>query len=176
MAPNAGTQETDSYLHLPLSIVTKVDAGRLIRELDQIDTFLKGAAIREPGTPVKMPRTSRLLDETVQVNKLNLLHEDDRTRLIQFVNQVRSNAPVMHISFSADPSPAFTQKLITWLRSEIHPLVLLQIGLQPNIGAGCVLRTTNKYFDFSLRERLKEKGGLLAETLRGAAVQKEAAK
>jgi hypothetical protein len=166
MAPNANTA-TDSYLHLPLSIVTKIDVGRLIRELDQIDAFLKGAAIREPGTPVKMPRTSRLLDETVQVNKLNLLHEDERARLIEFVTQVRTKAPIVHISFSADPSPMFTGKLITWLRSEVHPLILLQLGLQPNIGAGCVLRTTNKYFDFSLRERLKQKGGVLAETLRG---------
>lgn len=166
MAPNVDA--TDSYLHLPLSVVTKVDSGRLIRELEQIDEFLKGAAIREPGTPVKMPRTSRLLDETVQINKLNLLHEDDRTRLVQFVTQVRAKAPIMHISFSADPSPAFTQKLITWLREEIHPLVLLQIGLQPNIGAGCVLRTTNKYFDLSLRERLNNKGAVLSETLKGA--------
>lgn len=166
MAPNANVA-TDTYLHLPLSIVTKVDVGRLIRELDQIDAFLKGAAIRQPGTAVKMPRTSRLLDETVEINKLNLLHEEDRIRLIQFVNQVRTEAPIMHISFSADPSPAFTGKLITWLRSEIHPVVLLQLGLQPNIGAGCVLRTTNKYFDFSLRERLKQKGGILAETLKG---------
>lgn len=167
MAPNAEAASTDSYLHLPLSIVTKVDSGRLIRELEQIDTFLKGAAIRQPGTPINMPRTSRLLDETVQVNKLNLLREEDRTRLSEFVTQVRAKAPIMHISFSADPSPAFTQKLITWLRSEIHPLVLLQIGLQPNIGAGCVLRTTNKYFDLSLRQRLNQKGDVLSETLKG---------
>lgn len=169
MAPSAATDtSTDTYLHLPLSVVTKVDTGRLIRELDQIDIFLKGATIRQPGTPVNLPRISRLLDETTQVNKLNLLHEDDRARLIQFVNQVRSNAPILHISFSADPSPAFTQKLITQLRSEIHPLVLLQLGLQPNIGAGCVVRTTNKYFDLSLRSRLKQKGNILSETLKGA--------
>lgn len=167
MAPNASTAPTDSYLRLPLSVVTKVDVGRLIRELEQIDTFLKGAAIRQPGTPVSMPRTSRLLDETAEVNKLNLLREDDRARLLEFINQVRSQAPIMHISFSADPSPLFTQKLITALRSEIHPLVLLQIGLQPNIGAGCVLRTTNKFFDFSLRERLKQQSGVLAQTLQG---------
>jgi hypothetical protein len=28
---------------------------------------------------------------------------------------------------------------------------LVRVGLQPNIGAGCVVRTTNKSFDFSLR-------------------------
>ena len=74
----------------------------------------------------------------------------------------------MHISFSADPSPLFTQKLIAWLRSEIHPLVLLQIGLQPNMGAGCVVRTSNKYFDFSLRDRFKSKGEMLAKIMQEA--------
>ena len=73
----------------------------------------------------------------------------------------------MHISFSADPSPLFTQKLITWLRAELHPLVLIQIGIQPNMGAGCVVRTTNKYFDFSLRSRFKEKGAVLTQLLQG---------
>lgn len=167
MAPNAGTA-TDAYLSLPLNVATKVDVGRLLRELQQIDNFLKEAGIRTPGSPVKMPKTSRLLDETVSINKLNLLHEEDRNRLISFITHVRAKAPVMHISFSADPSPLFTQKLITRLRSDIHPLVLLQLGLQPNIGAGSVLRTTNKYFDLSLRKRLEQKGDILAGILKGA--------
>lgn len=168
MAPNAAAPTSaDSILHFPLSVVTKVDIGRLVRELEQVDNFLHEAAIRTPGTPIKLPKTSRLLDETSEVNKLNLLHEDERTRLLEFLKQVRNSAPVMHISFSADPSPLFTQKLITWLRSEVHPLIILQIGLQPNMGAGCVVRTTNKYFDFSLRDRLKEKRSLLAQILKG---------
>ena len=33
MAPSADAA-TDAYLHLPLSVVTKVDVGRLIRELE----------------------------------------------------------------------------------------------------------------------------------------------
>lgn len=167
MAPKQDAP-TDVYLSLPLSVATKMDVGRLMRELQQVDNFLNEAAIRTPGTPVKMPKTSRLLDETIAVNKINLLHEEDRNRLIGFIANVRAKAPIMHISFSADPSPAFTQKLITRLRSEIHPLVLLQLGLQPNIGAGSVLRTTNMYFDFSLRKRLEQKGDVLAGVLRGA--------
>lgn len=167
MAPSQDAA-TDAYLSLPLSVATKVDVGRLMRELQQIDNFLNEAAIRNPGAGAQMPKTSRLLDETVAINKLNLLHEEDRNRLIGFITHVRAKAPVMHISFSADPSPAFTQKLVTRLRSEVHPLVLLQLGLQPNIGAGSVLRTTNKYFDFSLRRRLEQKGDVLAGILKGA--------
>lgn len=167
MALNAAPV-SDSIIHFPLSVVTKVDVGRLLREIEQIDNFLQQASIRTPGTSVKMPKTSRLFDETIEVNKLNMLHDDDRKRLFDFLRQVKQSAPIMHISFSADPSPLFTQKLITWLRAEVHPLVLLQIGLQPNMGAGCVLRTSNKYFDFSLRDRFKSKGDVLAQILNGA--------
>ena len=162
MAPKQG----DSFLHLPISVVSRVDVGRLLREVDGLDDFLKQSELRAPGTPTKLPRTSRLFDEVVNVNQLNVLHEEDRSRLKIFLTEVRSGAPTLHMSFSADPSPLFTQKLISWLRSELHPVVLLQVGLQPNIGAGCVVRTTNKYFDFSLRSRFKEKGPILADLLK----------
>jgi hypothetical protein len=155
-----------SFLHLPIGIVSKVDVGRLLREVEGLDSFLQQAAIREPGTPVKLPKTSRLLDETIQTNKLNVLIEADRLRLLNFVKEVKMNAPVLHMSFSADPSPLFLQRLMTWMRSEIHPLVLLQVGLQPNIGAGCILRTTNQYFDFSLKQRFIDKREILANKLK----------
>jgi hypothetical protein len=164
----APSSSQESVLLLPVSVVSRVDVGRLLREVESIDSFLKQSAIREPGTPVKLPRTSRLFDETVETNKLNVLHEDDRLRLHGFLTEVKSHAPTLHMSFSADPSPTFTQKLITWLRAEIHPIVLLQVGLQPNMGAGCVVRTTNKYFDFSLRSRFKEKGAVLAQLLKAS--------
>lgn len=165
MAPSTST---DSYLHLPIAVVSRVDVGRLLREVEALDGFLNQSAIRQPGTSTKLPRTSRLLDETVEINKINVLIEADRKRLYEFLKQVKDKAPVLHMSFSADPSPLFTQKLITWLRSELHPIVLLQVGMQPNMGAGCVVRTTNKYFDFSLRNRFKEQGEILAKLLQGA--------
>lgn len=143
-------------LVLPGQVIGRVDVGRLLREVEELDNFMKQAAIREPGTPVKMPKTSRLVDEMVTTNKLNMLHEADRARLIDFLKSVKAKAPIMHMSFSADPSPTFLTKLIAWLRAEIHPLVLLQVGLQPNIGAGVIVRTTNKHFDFSLRQRFKK--------------------
>ena len=163
MAPNSTDAAT---LTLPVSIVSKVDIGRLLREVQAIDSFLKQSAIREPGSPVKLPKTSRLFDEMIEVNKINVLHEDERNKLNSFLTDIRSHAPTLHMSFSADPSPAFTQRLVTWLRAEINPVALLQVGLQPNIGAGSVVRTTNKYFDFSLRTRFKESGTVLAGLMR----------
>lgn len=166
----------DSFLKLPMGVVGRVDVGRLRREVEAIDSFLAQAAIREPGTPMKLPKTSRLVDETIEANGLNMLVEDDRNRLVHFLMEVYAHAPTIHISFSADPSPNFTARLIRWLREEIHPLILLQIGLQPSIGAGCVVRTTNKYFDLSLKHKFAEQSKELGEYLRQLAVDPTAKK
>jgi F0F1-type ATP synthase delta subunit len=105
------------------------------------------------------------MDQTVQLNKLNLLQAEDRVALQQFLDAVKRQSPVIHMSFSADPSAAFIEKLMVWLRREIHPVLLLTIGLQPTIGAGCIVRTTNKYFDFSLRQDFLKKRDLLLAKL-----------
>jgi hypothetical protein len=154
---------------LPVSVIGRVDVGRLQREVEALEEFLHQSTIRQPGTQPKLPKTSRLLDEIIQANKLNVLVQADCQRLLQLLKWIYTKAPILHMSFGADPSPLFTQKLVTWLRKEIHPMALLQIGLQPNIGAGCVVRTTNKYYDFSLRHRFVERRQLLAERLGGEA-------
>lgn len=154
---------------LPPSVVGPVDVTRLIREMETINDFLLQLGLRSGGSPTKVPKTSYLLEKTVQLNKLNLLRKTDRASLLKFMTSVRDGSPVMHMSFSSDPSPAFTEKLITWLRREIHPHVLMNIGLQPNLGVGCVLRTTNRYFDLSLRQDLSKKRDLLMAGLFGEA-------
>ncbi len=158
-------KEPDSQLKLPLMAIGRVDVSRLLRESEAVDQFMTQSAIRQPGTSVKMPKTSRLLDEMVESNKLNLLVAEDRHRIISFLKATHTKAPVLHFSFGADPSPLFTQKLITWLRINIHPAVLVQMGLQPGLGVGCVLRSTNKYFDLSLRQKFADNRQLLIDKL-----------
>lgn len=160
-------RSTQQYYILPVAVVGRVDVGRLVRELEAVDNFLNQAAIRQPGTAVQLPKTSRLLDEILLMNKVNTFQELERRRLADFLRNVYEKAPTLHMSFSADPSPLFMQRLMTWLRREIHPLVLVQVGLQPNIGAGCVVRTDNKHFDFSLRNRFGERRDMLMQVLRG---------
>lgn len=163
-------------LKLPVNVISRIDVGRLVREVEELDNFLKQAAIREPGSPVKLPKTSRMLDEFISLNELNVLHEDDRKRLYMFLQTIKAKAPVLHMSFAADPSPRFLQRLMTWLRLNVDPMVLVQVGLQPNLGAGCMMRTTNKYFDLSLREYFKEHREVLVTKIHGTAeeAQKEA--
>lgn len=154
------------YLVLPVSIVNLVDIGRLLGEAQAVDDFLEQASIRQPGTALAMPKMSRTLDEMVTVNKMNLLVEEERKALISLLTTIHQKSPQMHMSFSAEPSPVFMQKLTAYVREHIHPYALIQVGLQPTIGAGFMLRTTNKYYDFSLRTALKDSHDLLLKSIR----------
>ncbi len=150
---------------LPVIVTGMADVGRLIRELELIDNTLLQLGLRTGGSEVKMPKTSRLMDQVIHDNRLNLLQQADRAVLRQFLATIKQQSPVLHMSFSTDPPPRFLETLVTWLRREIHPAALLNIGLQPNIGAGCILRTTNKQFDFSLRQDFQKKRDLLLSQL-----------
>ncbi len=153
---------------LPIGVVTRGDVRRLVQEATAIDDFLRQAAIRQSGSSLTLPKSSQLLKDFLDINKLNMLQTADRQRVASKLEKVYASAPLLHMSFATDPSPLFLSKLMTWLRQQIHPDVLLQIGLQPSLGAGCVLRTTNKYFDFSLRQRFADQRKVLTDLLREA--------
>lgn len=161
------TSQERKLVGLPLLVATPIDVGRLIRELEVIDNNMLETTLR--GERPVAPHISQLMAQSLEMNQLNVLEEADRKLLMQLLTTVREKAPVLHISFSADPNPQFTEKLMAWLRREIHPLVIITVGLQPNIGAGCMIRTTNKYFDLSLKQDFQNKRDMLLEQLRAAA-------
>ncbi|MFZ1249073.1 MAG: hypothetical protein WAQ24_02020 [Candidatus Saccharimonadales bacterium] len=151
---------------LPVGVVGLVDVGRLIREVEQLQDALRSEALRSGAAPSQAPKMSLLLDQLVSTNNLDIAQESQRQAIIDFLKLVKKDAPRLHMSFSANPSAQFTGKLMTWLRQNIHPHTLLTIGLQPGIGAGCVLRSTNKYFDMSLSKSFGDKRDLLMQRLR----------
>lgn len=153
---------------LPVSVISPVDLAQVTHELEATDLALQQAAARKGGEEIKLPRQGRLLGDVAEANKLNLLHAEDRQLLLGQLTDLKAVAPSLHMSFNADPSPVFMQKLTTWVRQEIHPQALIRTGLLPSIGAGCVLRTTNKVFDFSLKTRFDENRQLLVDKLREA--------
>ena len=159
MAHSSGNVE------LPLSVITIIDLGRLERELASIDDFSLQSAIRDAGKQPKLPKISRNLEQMANLNDFNLLIDEDRKKMTILLKALREQAPIVHMSFASDPNLAFLTKIITWFRAEIQPHILLQIGLQPSIAAGCIVRTSNKYFDFSLRKHFAQNHQKLIEQL-----------
>lgn len=142
---------------LPVSIISPTDVARLSREIEKIDSYFQQEEIRKPGEQETMPRMSKLMDQLATENQLNLLQPEHREYVSQSLEILHTSAPVLHMSFSVDPPGSYVQKIVAWMRKNIHAQVLVTVGLQPNIGAGCIVRTTNKIFDFSLREFFSEK-------------------
>lgn len=157
---------------LPSLIVSPSDLKRARRELEAVDDYmhqagLRGSALKDgDGNQLKVPQTSRIVEALVTETGLNLLRAGDRQKLLHFVTELTKHAPVLHISFASEPSAMFLGKLLNWLRSNIHPQVLVSIGLQPSIAAGCIIRTANKQIDMSLAQAFEDARGQLVESLR----------
>jgi F0F1-type ATP synthase delta subunit len=152
-------------LQLPVQILTSGDISRLSREVEALEGFFEQASIKAATTKT-VPQASQQLTAVINENNLNILHEADRKSLVTFLKTVREKAPVVHLSFATDPKPDFLMKLATWFRREAHPYVLFHVGIQPNIAAGCVLRTTNKYFDLSFKQHFETSKAKLGAVLR----------
>jgi hypothetical protein len=168
-------EATQTSLVLPIAVVSPTDIARMLKELDSLDEFFRQSAIRSGGQPQSAPRYSRLLDEVVVANKLNLLQTDNRESLKNSFQELSEHAPILHISFSTDPPGPYVQKIVDWLRTNVESTILVRVGLQPNIGAGCVVRTTNKSFDFSLRKFFESKHDFFMEKLHEVLTPEETA-
>lgn len=148
-------------------VIGTSDVVRLKREVEALDDYLHQASLRKAGDEiVKLPKTSRVMDEFAATNSLNLLQPESRKQALDFLHLAHTKAPVVHMSFAAEPSAAFMQKLALWWRQNIDLNILLEVGLQPNIAIGCIVRTSNKQYDFSLRQHFIANRDKLIEQLK----------
>ncbi len=151
---------------LPASITGRTDLTRLSHDLQMFDEQMQQQAIKKVAKQ-PTPEMSELLQTVSNDLKLDLKKSEDRDSLKQLLDETLKSSPAIHMSFAAVPSPAFMQKIVAWFRKEIHPSALIQVGLQPDIAAGCIVRTANKQFDLSLRQSLQAKQALLIQSIRG---------
>lgn len=145
------------------SVVTSLDIGRAIREAEKLDDFLYQSKIRSPGSQQPMPKVTRMLEGLAEANGLSLLNATHRKHLIGNLEKIKTSGKKIHISFAVEPAPAVMQKIVIWLRENIAADLIINVGVQPTISVGCVVRTTNKVFDMSLRHRFADSKKMLAE-------------
>lgn len=156
------------HLKLSYMVVSPNDIARLQRELNGLNDFFVSIKARQSGSTMQLPKLTRILNQLAHENGVNLLEESQRTQLAEALNQVYEKAPSLHISFASEPSPKALESMVVWIRGNIHPQALIQIGLQPSIAAGCFVRTPNKIFDMSLRATLKKSEPYLTKLIAGA--------
>jgi F0F1-type ATP synthase delta subunit len=166
MVPETKPEPSKGFV-LPVVVFGTIELHRIQRELEALEDYFAQSQIRAAGKQVPLPQLSRLLYGMAADNDLNLLIQEQRTKLAALLKEIADSAPVVHISFAADPSSNFTAKIVEWFRKNIHPYCMVQLGLQPAIAAGCVLRTPNHILDFSLAHHFSDKRELLVTALAG---------
>jgi hypothetical protein len=157
--------DTQQTLKLPERLISSIDLSRTLRELQGLDEALRQAELRKPGEPSKLIRSSVALEEMARINGVALTDKAHREQMIEVLHGFLEHAPRIHMSVAVEPSAKFTQRMIIWLRANIHPLILMEVGLQPTLAAGCMIRTNNKIFDMSLRHKFTENRQLLADSI-----------
>jgi hypothetical protein len=157
-----------AQLKLPNSVLNRGDVFRLMREINSLNDFFAGSAARQAGTAQAPPRTTRMLDQLCEINSANVLAAPHRKALMGALEGLIQQAPNLHISFAAEPLPREVEPILVWMRQNLHPHCLVQVGIQPSIAAGCVLRTPNRIFDMSLRVHLQKQAHLLSQMISGA--------
>ena len=147
------------------AIMTPVELGKIMREAYAIDEFLS-AKSHGIQSGLSLPAMSPSLQSIVNAQKINLLLPDHRARFRQQLDFVRRTAPVVQVSFGAQPSRQALRVLVRWFRENGHPNTLIAIGIQPRIAGGCIVRTSTKTFDFSLQKLLKSNQTELAKLIK----------
>ncbi|HEY1064055.1 MAG TPA: hypothetical protein VGE30_02020, partial [Candidatus Saccharimonadales bacterium] len=154
-------------LVLPLSVVGPADVMRLRRDLEQFDNQQQQAVLRaKSGATAETLTPGPVLRELAADNKCDMNAAADRRELLAQLEAALKGAPTVTMSFASEPSAAFMAKVTGWFRSSIHPSLLIRVGLQPTIAAGCTIRAGGKVYDFSLRHKFTEHRGVLIERMR----------
>lgn len=157
--------QADTHIPLPDNMVTSTDLAKVIKEVDLADEFLSKSGHRKPGKPVTLPKISKPLNDVAELNNISLLDKTDRSKLKKELQNLLDNPLKVHISFASSPSGTFKQQIISWFRREVHPAVFVEVGLQPSIAAGCIVKTASKTYDISLKNRFDTNREILAKAL-----------
>ena len=156
---------------LPITLIGKTDLMRLLQEIGALDEQLSQQNLQQRaqgGQETVVPAISAGLRQVSDQLGLDITSQSGRVRARDVITSYLHEAPLFQITFASEPPLDQLRLVVEWMRQNIHGLALVQTAVQPAIIAGCIIRSSNKVFDFSVREAfdtaaphlLKEVGAL----------------
>lgn len=153
----------------PKTLIGQADLARLEREVELVDSKMQAQKVRGKSADAspQLPPLSQGLGDFVEQNEIDLSDGQTLLELKEHLRQLKDHAPVVHLTFAADIDPEPLQKIVAWLRQEVHPQVLVTVGLQPSLIGGVYMRTPNKVHDYSVKTLISDKRDIVLGKLEG---------
>jgi hypothetical protein len=151
---------------LPPSLTTKLDLAKIIREVEAIGQELESQKIRgQSQDGYKIPPMSSGLSDFLSINKIDFMNDQARMILSEQLRALKDKVPIIHFTFASAADPQSLQQLVAWIRKELHPWTLIEVGVQPALIGGAYIRTPNHVHDFSMRSLFKNNSDVLVKDL-----------
>lgn len=109
---------------------------------------------------------SASLAEFFRVNELDIGDGRHRAVALAALEDLRNSATTISVSFASQPSLGAVRVISKWFRDNVSPTAVLQVGVSPSIVAGCIVRTQNRVFNFTLNKQFEDAKPALAEKIR----------
>jgi F0F1-type ATP synthase delta subunit len=160
------TQEVKP-LTFPPALVGRSDLSRLLRELEALDNELESQKARSHGKTdgYHIPNMSRALNDFLEINKIDIANDHVRMDIRSQMRKLKDHAPVVHMTFATETDPESMQKIVDWIRKELHPQALISVGLQPSLVGGVYIRTPNHVHDLSIRAHMRDSREVIVKAL-----------
>jgi hypothetical protein len=152
---------------LPATIYSPELLESVIYEINEyLDWYRENKVHQQVGAPAAAEpdhstETAQTIEAWAEGKSLTL------TRIQELVEHLEKlKLPVVHVTLAALPNHTQRQQLVEWFRLNAGTRVLLSFVGDRDIGGGVVIRTPNRVFDYSWKQRLLEGRAKLGEVVR----------
>lgn len=153
--------------NLPSAVYTPQLLQAVDFEVERLRAWMSDSAIKRkvgatPGPePSHSTETQLVLDSWLGGKVMNV------TQLTELIGQLRALKPVtVYITLAALPGETLRLHLVQWFRANCRDDVLINFSADRTIGGGIIIRTPNRIFDYSFRQRLVDGRLKLPEIIR----------
>jgi F0F1-type ATP synthase delta subunit len=151
---------------LPVTIATRTQLVNVYENLKSVlEKGIQNNIRANEGVDFEdLPEVSSALAEIIKENNIKVDNQSLK-ELEAWMGDLKHTAPVVRFTFASDPENEVVARIVKWLRDESGKEVLVRIGVQPTIAAGCIVHTPSHQYDFSLRNHLLENVPLFTKIL-----------
>lgn len=156
-------------LEFPASICAPEQVTAVRYELQSYADWMSNDSVRRQTGTVQLEEPS-LSDDTIVLLKSWQEGDPISSRSVAELAGylAKLSLPVIHVMLAATPNKSFREEMAKWFREVGGRDYMVSISINRMIGGGAIIRTPNRYYDYSFAHRVVACRGKLPVLVRAA--------